>query len=102
MVELGSYSELDSPLLQVSTAGSLDTDDLFDCLPYSCWKSKLRSTQLTELLRTGEVPISLSIALVVADARDGLFGFCMDLRLHPLPFAGLSALDELFVDPPRL
>ena len=44
-VELGSHRQLDCLLLQVLTAGLLDS--VFVMVPYSCWKSKLRSTQVT-------------------------------------------------------
>ena len=35
-VELGCHSEFDSSLLQVSTAGSLGTHCLCDCVPRNC------------------------------------------------------------------
>ena len=69
-VELGSHSELDSALLQVSTAGS--PDSVFGTLFRTAVQRA--SCEVQKLLRTGRVPtIFISIVPVVAD---GLFCLC--------------------------
>ena len=77
-MELGSHTELDCPLLQVSTAGSLDT--VFVTLFRAAVERACCGVH--KLLRTGEVPTTLtSIVLVVAD---GLSRVCWSELLQML------------------
>ena len=70
-VELGSHSELDCLLLQIPTAGLLDS--VFVTLFHTAVERA--NCGVYKLLCTGRVPTSLTfIVLVVADGLLGLYG----------------------------
>ena len=105
-VELGSHSQLDSPLLQLSTAGCRDS------VLVTLFRTAVQKTscEVDKLLRKSGVPTSLTATgLLVAD---GLFGLCGSERLgraarryqprQPTKLVFEISGPEVFLDPSSL